>query len=142
MGEPPLKVAAIVDWYGPTDLPDLLTGPNRRTYAVAWFGGLMDRNGEAHRVSPIQYVRTGLPPVFIAHGDQDPTVPYTQSLHLHELLDAKHVTNQLYTIHSGKHGFFGVENDLAAYRAMWDFLEVNVPNLPKRTVSARTVMSK
>jgi acetyl esterase/lipase len=132
MGEPPLKVAAIVDWYGPTDLPDLLAGPNRKTYAVAWFGGSMDRDAEARRVSPIQYVRGGMPPVFIVHGDQDPTVPYTQSLRLHELLDGRHVTNQLYTIHGGKHGFFGAKNDIAAYRAMWDFLEANIPSLPKR----------
>lgn len=135
MGEPPLKIAAIVDWYGPTDLPDLLTGPDRKTYAVAWFGGLLDRDAEARRVSPVNYVRPGLPPIFIVHGDLDPTVPYTQSVHLHQLLDQQHDPNQFYTIHDGKHGMFGAQNDTAAYHAMWNFLEANVPTLPKRMVS-------
>jgi hypothetical protein len=33
-----LKVAAIVDWYGITDVAELLSGPNMRSYAVAWLG--------------------------------------------------------------------------------------------------------
>lgn len=132
MGEPPLKVAAVVDWYGPTDLPDLIDGTNRKTYAVAWFGGLMNRDAEARRVSPLQYVRSGLPPIFIVHGDQDPVVPYAQSVRLHGELDRKHIINRLYTIAQGKHGLFGADNDIAAYKAMWDFLEANVPSLPRR----------
>jgi acetyl esterase/lipase len=128
----PMKVAAVVDWYGPTDLPDLIDGANRKTYAVAWFGGLMNRDAEARRVSPLQYVRSGLPPIFIVHGNEDPTVPYSQSVRLHEELDRKHVTNRLYTIAQGKHGMFGADNDIAAYKEMWDFLEANVPSLPRR----------
>lgn len=134
-GEPPLKVAAVVDWYGPTDLPDLLDGPNRKTYAVAWFAGLLDRHAQAERVSPLHYVRPQLPPIFIVHGDQDPVVPYANSVHLHDLLDRQHDPNQLYTVHGGKHGQFGVEQTQAAYRAMWDFLEANVPGLPHRSAT-------
>jgi acetyl esterase/lipase len=130
--EEPVKVAAVVDWYGPTDLSDLLDGANRKTYAVAWLGGLMNRDAEARRVSPMQYVRSGLPPIFIVHGTEDPTVPYSQSVRLHQELDRKHDTNRIYTIEKGKHGFFGADNDIAAYKAMWDFLEANVPSLPRR----------
>lgn len=136
MGEPEMKVAAVVDWYGPTDVPDLLEGSNRKTYAVAWLGSLIDRTREAQRVSPLQYVRAGLPPIFIVHGNEDPVVPYSHSERLHELLDAKHIPNQLYTIQYGKHGAFGSENDVAAYHAMWDFLEANVPTLPHRAGTA------
>lgn len=131
MGEKPLKVAAIVDWYGPADLPDLLSGPNRKTYAVAWLGGELDRDAQAKRVSPVDYVRPGLPPIFIVHGNQDPVVPYSESVRLHKELDQAHVPNELYTIEGGKHGQFGAANDIAAYRAMWKFLETNVPGLPK-----------
>jgi acetyl esterase/lipase len=129
MGEKPLKVAAIVDWYGPADLSDLVSGPNRKTYAVAWFGGELDRDAQAKRVSPVNYVRPGLPPIFIAQGNQDPVVPYSESVHLHQELDVAHVPNELYTIQGGKHGQFGAANDKAAYRAMWKFLEANVPRL-------------
>jgi acetyl esterase/lipase len=131
-GDKPLKVAAIVDWYGPADLMDIISGPNRKTYAVAWFGAEMDRDAQARRVSPVNYVRPGLPPVFIVHGNQDPVVPYTESVRLHQELDRDHVPNQLFTIQGGGHGQFGAANDIAAYRAMWDFLEANVPTLPKR----------
>ena len=128
-GEKPLKVAAIVDWYGPTDIPDLISGPNRKTYAVAWLGGLLDQEAEARRVSPVNYVRPGLPPIFIVHGDEDPTVPYQQSARLHQKLDDAHVTNQLYTVTGGKHGQFGPEQSERAYSAMWNFLEQEVPGL-------------
>jgi dipeptidyl aminopeptidase/acylaminoacyl peptidase len=135
-GDKPLKVTAIVDWYGPTDLLDLIAGPNRRTYAVAWFGGELDREAGARRVSPVNYVRPGLPPVFIVHGILDPVVPYTESVRLHEALDRARVPNQLFTIQAGKHGQFGTDQDIGAYRAMWDFLEANLPTLSKRGVGS------
>jgi acetyl esterase/lipase len=60
----------------------------------------------ARRVSPLSYVREGLPPIFIVRGDQDPVVPYDHSMRLHRELDRAHVPNQLYTIPGGKHGVF------------------------------------
>jgi acetyl esterase/lipase len=130
-GDKPIRVAAIVDWYGPTDIPSLLSGPDRKTYAVAWLGGLPNKDAEAQRASPLNYVRPSLPPIFIIHGDQDPTVPYSQSVHLHEKLNAVRVTNDLYTVQGGKHGSFGPDQDARAYSAMWSFLERSMPSLPK-----------
>ena len=37
------KVAAILDWYGITDVNDLLDGPNQKSYAVQWLGSLPNR---------------------------------------------------------------------------------------------------
>src|SRR5215470_6916104 len=37
------KVAAIIDWYGITDVGDLLDGVNRKPYAVAWLSSLPNR---------------------------------------------------------------------------------------------------
>ena len=42
-GAPLPKVAAIVDWYGITDVNDLLDGPNRKSYAVTWLSSMPDR---------------------------------------------------------------------------------------------------
>jgi len=128
----PMKVAAVVDWYGPTDLWDLIQGANRKTYAVTWFAGIAERATEAKQVSPIHYVHPGLPPILILHGDEDPTVPYSQSRHLHALLDSAHQPNELYTVPGGKHGMFGKEADERAYERVWDFLEKYVPALPAR----------
>jgi acetyl esterase/lipase len=52
MGDVPMRVAAIVNWYGITDVSDLLVGSNRKTYAVAWLGGQTNREEIARRVSP------------------------------------------------------------------------------------------
>jgi acetyl esterase/lipase len=128
----PMRVSAVVDWYGPTDVSDILQGANRQTYAVAWLAGLTDKAAEAKRVSPISYIHAGLPPIIMLHGDQDPTVPYSQSVHLHTLLDADHQPNQLYTIAGGKHGMFGKGADERAYEKIWECLEHYVPSLPAR----------
>ena len=61
-GDQPLKVAAVVDWYGPTDISDLIAGTNRKTYAVAWLGSLPDRGAEARRVSPLTYTHADFHP--------------------------------------------------------------------------------
>ena len=37
-GDVPMKVAAIVNWYGITDVNDLIQGPNVKNYAVMWMG--------------------------------------------------------------------------------------------------------
>jgi acetyl esterase/lipase len=134
--EPPLKVAAVVDWYGPTDIGDLLAGPNRKTYAVSWLGGLPDRAAVAQRVSPLTYVRAGLPPILMIHGDSDPVVPYSQSQRLHIELDKVNVQNELYTVSHGGHGMFGADADIEAYRHVWDFLEQYAPSFPSRKPAA------
>ncbi|PYQ79041.1 MAG: alpha/beta hydrolase [Acidobacteria bacterium] len=100
-----LKVAAIVNWYGISDVSELLDGPNMKAYAVQWLGSASDREQIARRVSPLTYVRAGLPPVLTIHGDADPTVPYTQSVRLHKALTDAGVANELMTIPGGKHGF-------------------------------------
>jgi acetyl esterase/lipase len=100
-----LKVAAIVNWYGISDVNELLDGPNMKAYAVTWLGSATDRDQIAMRVSPLAYVRAGLPPVLTIHGDADPTVPYTQSVRLHKALSDAGVANELMTMPGGKHGF-------------------------------------
>ena len=97
-GPEPLAVSAIVNWYGITDVEDLLDGPNMKTYAVTWLSSMENRREIARRVSPIHYVRAGLPPSITIHGDADPTVPYTHAVRLHEALQKAGVANQLVTI--------------------------------------------
>jgi len=100
-----LKVAAIVNWFGISDVNELLDGPNMKAYAVTWLGSALDRDQIAKRVSPLTYVRPGLPPLLTIHGDADPTVPYTQSVRLHKALAGAGVPNELMTMAGGKHGY-------------------------------------
>jgi acetyl esterase/lipase len=127
-GVPLPKVAAIVDWYGITDVNDLLDGPNRKSYAVAWLSSMPNRQEIAKRVSPLEYVRPGLPPTLMIHGDADPTVPYQHSVRLKEALDKAGVPNQLYTVPGGHHGGFSASENLGVYKTIKAFL--NQHNLP------------
>jgi acetyl esterase/lipase len=105
------RVAAIVNHYGITDVNDLLGGVNRKGYAVSWIGDRPNREEIAGSVSPLTYVRKGLPPVFSVQGDADPTVPYTHAVRLHAALDSLGVPNEFVTIPGGKHGRFAKEEN-------------------------------
>ena len=124
-GVPLPKVAAIIDWYGITDVVDLLDGPNRKAYAVQWLGSVSNREEIARRVSPLTYVASGLPPVLSIQGDADPTVPYSHSVRLQDALDKVGVAHQLVTIPGGKHGNFTPEERTTIYVAIHQFLAGN-----------------
>ena len=116
------KVAAVIDWYGIANVNDLMDGPNRKSYTVQWLGSAPNRAEIAKRVSPMTYVRPGLPPVLAIHGDADPTVPYQHSVALTEALSKVGVPNQLVTIPGGKHGGFTPEERTKIYLAIREFL--------------------
>ena len=128
-----LKVAAIINWYGITDVVELLDGPNMKSYAVAWLGSLGNREEIAKRVSPLTYVRQGLPPVLTIHGDADPTVPYTQAVRLRQALERAGVSTELVTVPGGKHGNFTFDENLKIEAAIRSFLAKH--NLLPRTSS-------
>lgn len=122
-GTEDLKVAAIINWYGITDVNELLDGPNMKVYAVTWLAAMMNRDEVAKRVSPLTYVKAGLPPIISIQGDADPTVPYSQNVRLHQALDKVSVRNQLVTIPAGKHGGFTDAEMMKAYDAIRAFLD-------------------
>jgi acetyl esterase/lipase len=126
-GTEQLKVAAIINWYGITDVVDLLDGPNMKPYAVTWLAAMPNREDVAKRVSPLTYVRPGLPPVLTIHGDADPTVPYTHALRLRDALEKAHIPNRLVTVPGGKHGGFSQAERLTIYAAIREFLAQHVP---------------
>jgi acetyl esterase/lipase len=125
-GTEELKVAAIVDWYGITNVADLVDGPNLRPWAVQWLGSVVNPNRKeiADRASPLTYVRPGIPPIISIHADPDPVVPYTQSVQLHRALDGV-VDHELVTISTmppGKHGNFTRRENQNAFAAIKAFL--------------------
>jgi len=122
------SVAAIVNWYGITDVVDLLDGANEKAYAVRWMGSQPNRREIADRVSPMKYVRADLPPIITIHGNADPTVPYAHAVQLHEALDEVEIRNQLITVPNGRHGGFPAEEMLRIYDGVFKFLDENLPN--------------
>jgi acetyl esterase/lipase len=119
------KVAAIINWYGITDVNDMLKGPNARAYAVQWVGSSSDREAIAKSVSPLTYVRAGLPPILSIQGDADPIVPYSQNVRLHEALAKAGTANELFTIPAGGHGNFRPDERTKAYVKIREFLTKN-----------------
>ena len=121
-GTEPIKPAAIVDWYGITDVAELLDGPNMKSYAVQWLGAQPDREGIAKRVSPLTYVRKDMPPMLIIHGDADPTVPYQQAVKLNGAIQKAGGTSEFMTIPKGGHGNFPPADQLRAIETIRTFL--------------------
>jgi acetyl esterase/lipase len=124
-GAPLPKVAAIINWFGITDVGDVVDGPHRANLAAQWLGSLPNRDEVARRVSPLTYVRAGLPPIMTIHGDSDPLVPYQHAVRLHEALSRVSVPNQLLTIPGGKHGGFSADERTRIFVAIREFLAKN-----------------
>lgn len=124
-GDEDLKVAAIINWYGITDVNDLIQGENLKNYAVMWMGSQTNAPEIAKSVSPLTYVRAGLPPVLTIHGDKDDVVPYSHATRLHTELEKAKVTNKLVTIKGGGHGMFEVKDYASSFDEIWKFLKAN-----------------
>ena len=129
-GNEELAVAAVINFFGVVDVPDLLVGAHARDFATGWFTGARadagpvppERLALARTLSPINYVRPHGPVVLTIHGDADPVVPYQHALRLAKALDAAGVVNRLHTIHGGKHGDFGGDDMVRSMRAVRQFL--------------------
>jgi acetyl esterase/lipase len=124
-GKDELKIAAIVNYYGITDVADVLDGPHMQDYAVMWMAGLPNRTELAKQLSPLTYVRPGLPPIITLHGDNDKRVPYAQAVRLHEALDRVGVPNRLVTVPGRAHGGWSREENQRAHEAVIKFLQLH-----------------
>ncbi|MGN6418189.1 MAG: alpha/beta hydrolase fold domain-containing protein [Pseudobacter sp.] len=125
-----VKVAAIIDKYGITDVNDWAYGTNITSKsATRWLGDKAKDPAFIKSVSPINFVNKNNPPVFIVHGDADPTVPYQQSVDLHKKLVEAGVKTEFMTIEGGKHGGFPKEKASELNRAIAKFLvDLGIPD--------------
>lgn len=106
---PAPRAAAVIDFYGPTDLRPQSLGAWNSPSIGKWVGEGEAGAAMAARMSPITRVRPGLPPVFIVHGDADPVVPLAASTALKAALERAKVPNELHIVPGGVHGKFGPE---------------------------------
>jgi acetyl esterase/lipase len=118
-----IKVAAIIDKYGITDVWDWGYGPNITSKSAKnWLGDKAKDQSFAATVSPITYVTKNSPPTFIVHGDADPTVPYQQSVELHKKLKEAAVITEFITVTGGLHGKFDKEKNSEINKAIINFI--------------------
>jgi acetyl esterase/lipase len=125
-----VKVAAIIDKYGITDVGDWAYGKDITSKsATRWLGDKAKDQDFIRSVSPINFVNKNSPPVFIVHGDADPTVPYQQSVALHKKLQEAGIKTEFMTIEGGKHGGFPREQNTELNKAITKFLkDLNIPD--------------
>jgi acetyl esterase/lipase len=118
---PETEVAAIVNFYGITDVEDQLQGANMRKYAVTWVPESEDRADVARRVSPLTYVRKDVPAILTIHGTADQTVPYDHGVNLTRKLREAGADAEMISVPDGKHGF-SKEQMSGLYDQIFDFL--------------------
>jgi acetyl esterase/lipase len=121
-----LHVAGVINWYGFSDLVDLLDGPNMRPAAVNWIGQGADRLALARRLSPTTYVARNVPAILTIQGDADPTSPYEYTVQFHDKLGKAGAANKLMTIPGGKHGGFTDAETEQIYGVIRAFLDQHV----------------
>lgn len=109
------RVQAVVDYFGPTDflqmdaqrLPDGMIHDTPDSPESELIGGPIQENKDkVARANPVTFVTKDAPPFLVVHGDQDPLVPYTQSILLVEALQKAGVDVTFYTVKGAGHGQF------------------------------------
>jgi dipeptidyl aminopeptidase/acylaminoacyl peptidase len=97
-------------------------GGNPRGYAIEWVGNRNNVGRIAAQVSPLTYVRAGLPPILTIHGDADKLVPVSHARRLHEALQTAGATSELLILPGAGHGDFNPQQARQATDAVRAFL--------------------
>lgn len=119
----PPRPAAIIDFYGPTDLAALGgRGGGLHPTVANWIGPRGDAADQARLLSPIRWLAEGGPPVFIAHGDADRVVPVEQSRLLADRLGHFGVAFDLFIAEQGGHGKFDPATRDGMMKRLFSFL--------------------
>jgi acetyl esterase/lipase len=144
------KIVAVLDDYGPINLAEGLTEHGSMDFTHQWLGldlpltpAVSPQASTAHRpaprwpepsaallakakaMSPLTYVRPGLPPTFIVNGDSDHTVDPSQSAELKKALDEAHVPDSQHIVAGGGHGNFSPEEREKSVLLSLEFLKAH-----------------
>lgn len=115
------KVAAVCDWFGPTELltmPPNTLGDGRTEQDVAGSNGakllgetVKDVPDKARNASPIEHVSADDSAFLIMHGSEDPGVPLEQSEKFHQRLRAAGVESGFHIVEGAGHGGKAFQSD-------------------------------
>ena len=108
----PIKVKAVVDFFGPIDLVDMYNYPASASAPpsalVAVIGATPTTNPALYQQSsPITFVNAQSPATIIFQGGADPLVSPSQSLALKNKLQSMGVVHQYFLYPTEKHGWTG-----------------------------------
>jgi acetyl esterase/lipase len=121
------RVDAVVDFYGPTDLPALYQNRPAELAVTQFLGGTPSEFPSRYaNASPITHVSSATPPVLIVQGTADLKVPPAQSDELAQALTSDGVPNQLISVPGAPHGFGLVVNGIDLRPAVVGFLDQTI----------------
>ena len=124
-----VKVKAIVDFFGPTDLTEMYNNPANPLIPVILqqvVGGTPATQATLyHDSSPLNYVGAASPPTLILHGGADIVVAPSQSVLLDAKLQTSGVTHQYIFYPAENHGWVG-PNLTDSFEKIVLFLNTNV----------------
>jgi acetyl esterase/lipase len=135
------KVVGVLDFYGDANLVELLDDGGSGDSIHQWLGmdlPLPSADGKpgakrwpapdakmlamAKELSPVIYVKRGVPPTFIVNGSNDHPAQHTE---LKKALDDAGVPNGQYVVEGGGHGNFSKPEADKAMRLCLEFLKAN-----------------
>ncbi|MES2605735.1 MAG: alpha/beta hydrolase [Pseudomonadota bacterium] len=121
------KVAAVINWFGVTDVADVISGPNKNETPLRWFGTMPEAEAVAlaKQLSPLSHVHNDMPPILTIQGDADTVVPHAQGVALDKALDGTNVKHEHLTIPGGGHGRFTAAERAKIYETINAFLKTN-----------------
>jgi len=137
------RVRAVADLFGPADLTAADWGLGRSPTAYQVFGATSPFDPVLSQASPVTWVSADDPPFLILHGDQDATVPLSQSVTLDARLRSAGVESTLVVVRNGGHGFRPVGGEMVPSRSelssmIADFFDRTVkPAAAPRTLRQR-----
>ncbi len=105
-------VQAVADFMGPTDMGQAqaqrrkpgMSWVARGSIATSLFGDRITNMPELVKAAnPLTYIKPGMPPFFIVHGEKDRVVPLGQSILLHEALQGSGNESELIILKGKAH---------------------------------------
>ncbi|HEX6191801.1 MAG TPA: alpha/beta hydrolase [Chitinophagaceae bacterium] len=126
----PVKVKAIVDFFGPADMVALYHSPAISQISPSLIAVLVGTTPTLNPTlyfesSPINFVTATSPPTIILQGGLDPLVPQAQSVALKDMLVSKGVAAQYVLYPNEGHGWYG-NNLTDSFNKIVAFLSTHV----------------
>jgi acetyl esterase/lipase len=118
-----LKVAAVINWFGISDVGRLMAHWNSANFVTNLVGDISKKEEIYRTCSPLTHVTPTVPPVLTIHGDADRVVPFVQATLLHDALNQNGVKNELHVVKGKKHGNFDEREMSEVFQAIWKFLD-------------------
>jgi acetyl esterase/lipase len=113
------QIAAIVNGYGCVDVPALMA--KGTGFALQWIPDGPNRAELAKQMSPMTYVRKGIPPLITVQGERDSTHPVADSIRFTDALKVAGADVEIHLVPNATHGFTNPTWP-EAEKAMFDWL--------------------